>query len=82
MSQATDLSSAPVEVLNLAEHLRLVLNRMRQLDVRTPEYEQLAATSRRLRRELDARGVDSYALLHDRHWALSPVPGATVRPPH
>lgn len=80
MSQATDLSSAPLEVLNLAEHLRLVLNRMRHLDVRAAEYEQLAATSRRLRHALDARGVDSFALLHDRQWAQSPVPGATVRP--
>lgn len=80
MSQHHDLSTAPVDVLNLAEHLRLVLNQMRRIDSRAPEWDELASSVRRLRRELDERGVDSYALLHDRQWAQKPVPGATVLP--
>lgn len=78
MGKSYDFSSAPLEVRNLAERYRQVLNQMRSLDGRAPDWEGLVVVSRSLARELDARGVDSFALLHDRHWAQHPVVGASV----
>ncbi len=78
MSQPFDFSKASLDVLNLAERYRQVLNEMRGFDARAQEWERLAVVSRSLARELDARGVDSYALLHDRRWAQRPVVGASV----
>lgn len=68
------------EVLNMLEQYRRTLNQMRVLDARAPQYEDLARRSRRLASGLELRGVNTNALLHDRHWAQVAVPGSTVEP--
>lgn len=78
MSVLIDYAALSQIELDLLEHYRRVLNEMRATDARTSNFDDLAARVRSLRREIDSRGIDSNALLHDRHWAREPVPGSAI----
>jgi len=72
-----NFEGASLQVLNAAEEFRHVLNLLRKIDIRDDARDRLAARSRLLAARLEAFGVNANALLHDRNWAIRPVPGAT-----
>lgn len=70
------LTNASADVLDIAEHFRRVLNELRFMDLKPPEREELNMRCRKLKARLESHGIDANALLHDRHWATTVVPGS------